>query len=285
MLNKNFIAYIAIVGFALLNSAPVQALNFKLITKNPVQGSMIIGQVIGDGEISFEQHKLSQTQNGIVVFGVGRDASEEVYVILKSLDGKSKKVAITVKQRKWKIERVDGLPPSKVNPVGDEVLKRIRKEGKLVREARAKASDLEFFLDRFILPAKGRISGVYGSQRVLNGQPKRPHFGLDVANKTGTPVLAPVNGVVSLVHNDMYYSGGTLIIDHGYGISSTYIHLNSVDVKAGDKVSQGQQIGTIGATGRATGPHLDWRLNWFNTRLDPQLLIENVKDTNVKGGH
>ena len=128
------------------------------------------------------------------------------------------------------------------------------------------------------MPAEGRISGVFGSQRVLNGEPKRPHYGLDVANKVGTPVIAPVDGIVTLTHQDMFYSGGTLVIDHGHGISSTYIHLNSIDVEGRAESPTRQVIGTIGATGRATGPHLDWRLNWFNTRLDPYLLIDkNVK--------
>ena len=251
----------------------VLAQGIEFITQSPKQGSMIIGKVSGQGEVFYKQTKLSLDEDGVFVFGVGREAPEKVSVTLKT---KTQKISypIEISPRQWKIERVDGLPPGKVSPKAPEVLKRIAAEGKLVRQARNQNTKLNFFKMNFILPAEGRISGVYGSQRILNGEPKRPHYGLDVANKTGTPVIAPADGVVSLAHNDMFYSGGTLIIDHGQGISSTYIHLNSIDVRLGQAIKQGQTIGTIGATGRATGPHLDWRLNWFQTRLDPQLLLK-----------
>jgi murein DD-endopeptidase MepM/ murein hydrolase activator NlpD len=125
----------------------------------------------------------------------------------------------------------------------------------------------------FIWPVTGRISGVYGSQRILNGKPKRPHYGVDIAAPTGTPVKAPADGVVSLVHNDMFYSGGTLIVDHGHGLSTTYMHLHKILVKKGQRVKQGDVIAQVGATGRVTGPHLHWGMNWFDTRLDPSLLV------------
>ena len=272
-------SFLAIAGFILsscLISSKSHAIELELITQSPVQGSMILAKVIGEGEVYFNETRLRPTPKGIVVFGVGRDAAEQIELTLKSDTGVFK-YPIQVAKRDWKIERIDGLPPSKVNPKGEAVLRRIRQEASQVRSARAIDSDATDFLMSFIMPAQGRISGVFGSQRVLNGEPKRPHFGLDVANKTGTAVIAPIDGTVSLVHQDMYYSGGTLVIDHGYGISSTYIHLNSISVKQGERVTQGQEIGTIGATGRATGPHLDWRLNWFNVRLDPQLLVP-VKD-------
>jgi len=251
------------------------AQGIELVTRSPQQGSMIIGQLVGDGSVFFGDKQLTLDQAGYFVFGVGRDAEAEVKLILKRLNHEEV-VPIKIAPRQWKIERVDGLPPSKVSPKAPEVLKRIAAEAKLVRTARNQESSLNYFKMPFIMPAEGRISGVYGSQRILNGEPKRPHFGLDVANQVGTAVIAPAHGVVSLVHKDMFYSGGTLIIDHGQGISSTYIHLNSIDVKVGQTVEQGQKIATIGATGRATGPHLDWRLNWFQTRLDPHLLINHA---------
>ncbi len=266
---RHFIAFVLLIA-----SIPVLALDFKLLSQKPVQGSMIVGQVIGDAEVYYQKQKLAKTPKGIVVFGVGRDAPQQIEVMLKSAKQSVKKT-IAVGKRQWKIERIDGLPPSKVNPKGEAVLKRIRRDSAQVAKARQTFSHRQDFLSEFILPAQGRISGVFGSQRVLNGDPKRPHYGLDVANVVGTPVIAPIAGKVTLVHKDMYYSGGTLIIDHGYGISSTYIHLNSIDVKQGQTVKQGEQIGTIGATGRATGPHLDWRLNWFKVRLDPQLLLQD----------
>lgn len=244
----------------------------EIITQKPQQGSMIIGRLIGDGVIRFEQKILPLTPQGFFVFGVGRDSPSSVWLSLDS-NSTTKKIPITIQTRQWRVEKVNGLAKNKVNPKTKAELKRIAQESKLVKNVRIKSSQLVDFLKPFIMPARGRISGVYGSQRILNGEPKRPHFGLDIANRKGSVVVAPVDGVVLLVHQDMFYSGGTLIIDHGYGINTSYIHLNSIHVKVGQVVKQGQPVATIGATGRATGPHLDWRLNWFNTRLDPQLLV------------
>ena len=171
------------------------------------------------------------------------------------------------------LQRIDGLPPKKVSP-SKEDMKRIRKEYAMVRDARARDDAREDFLGGFVWPVKGRISGVYGSQRILNGQPRRPHFGVDVAAPVGTLVRAPAPGIVTLTHDDMFFSGGTLIIDHGHGLSSTFIHLNAILVKEGERVSQGDPIAEVGATGRVTGPHLDWRMNLQGARLDPQLLVE-----------
>jgi murein DD-endopeptidase MepM/ murein hydrolase activator NlpD len=154
-----------------------------------------------------------------------------------------------------------------------KVLERIRRENRMIKKVRAVDSATPHFLKGWIWPSKGRISGVYGSQRVLNGKPRRPHFGVDVAAPVGTPVVAPSDGVVTLVEKDLYYTGGTIIIDHGHGLSSAFLHMNDVTVKKGQAVKQGDRIGTIGKTGRATGPHLDWRINLFDARIDPQLLV------------
>lgn len=259
-----------------LTSFQAGAQNIEIITPNPKQGSMIIGKLSGSGNLKLGNTQLAVDEQGFFVFGVGRDAPASVELTLVNSE-RTEKFPVSIRSREWKIERIDGLPPGKVSPKAPEVLKRISAEAKQVRTARNISSSLNHFKMPFVLPAEGRISGVYGSQRILNGQPKRPHYGLDVANKTGTPVIAAASGVVTLAHDDMFYSGGTLIIDHGQGISSTYIHLNSIDVKVGQEVVQGQKVATIGATGRATGPHLDWRLNWFQTRLDPELLIERSK--------
>lgn len=250
------------------------ASSFELLSENPTQGSLILVKVLAEGEVFFDHQRLDKTADGKVVFGVGRDAPAQVILSLKNQSGQEEFV-IPIRQREWQVEKVDGLPPAKVTPESPEVLERIAQENALVSKVREQFTRSDYFLTPFIKPAQGRISGVYGSQRILNGEPKWPHFGLDIANKKGTPVVAPIDGEVSLVHPDMYYSGGTLIIDHGYGVSSTYIHLETIAVKPGEKVKQGQLIATMGASGRATGPHLDWRLNWFQTRLDPQLLISD----------
>ena len=157
----------------------------------------------------------------------------------------------------------------------EEVYERIKKENKLIAEARAIETDLDFFKDKFIIPVDDAIiTGVYGSQRILNGKPKWPHYGLDFAQKEGTPVKAMLDGIVTLAEPDLYYSGGTLIFDHGHGISTLYMHMQKIFVKKGQKIKQGEVIGTVGSTGRATGPHLDIRLNWFGTRLDPATALK-----------
>ncbi len=266
---------VAVLVTGLVSAAGNHIEGIELVTKSPQQGSMIIVKYAGQGDVFFEDKKLNKTADDLLVFGVGRESAPEIFLTIKNKNNQ-KKFPISIKKRDWKIERVDGLPPSKVTPPQSaEVLARIKQETSLVKKARNSFSDLTYFSQPFILPAVGRISGVYGSQRVLNGEPKNPHYGLDIANKSGTPVVSPADGKVLLIHQDMFYSGGTLIIDHGYGINSSYIHLNSIEVKEGQLVKQGERIATIGATGRATGPHLDWRLNWFQTRLDPQLLIQN----------
>jgi murein DD-endopeptidase MepM/ murein hydrolase activator NlpD len=154
-----------------------------------------------------------------------------------------------------------------------EVLDRIRNDAAQVRAARATDRAVADFRSGFVWPATGIITGVYGSQRILNGKPRQPHYGIDIAAATGTPVVAPADGVITLAATDHYYTGGTVILDHGHGLSSTFIHLDRVDVAVGDRLEQGQPIGTVGASGRATGPHLDWRINWFDRRLDPAYLV------------
>ncbi|WP_251359799.1 M23 family metallopeptidase [Kangiella sp. TOML190] len=242
------------------------------------QGGLVIGKTQPGTQVEFGGKKLKLTDEGYFVFGFHRDHEAKATLTLSK--GKQKEVQpLAIRKRDYNIERVDGLPPNKVNPMKPEVLARIKKEGAMVGSARAKTSDIKAFLQSFIWPAKGRLSGFYGSQRVLNGVPKRPHYGVDVAAPTGTEVVAPADGIVRLVHKDMFYSGGTLIVDHGFGVSSTFIHLNSIEVADGQEVKQGDLIATIGATGRATGPHLDWRINWFKSRLDPQLLVPPFKET------
>jgi len=239
---------------------------------------MIVGRLLVEGDVYFEGLKLPLTETGEFVFGIGRESPLEVSLEIRTGEAKNNpnsRFPITISKREWKIERIDGLPDNKVNPRSKETLARIKKEGVKVAMARKGASFQNVFLMRFSKPAEGRISGVYGSQRVLNGEPKRPHFGLDIANKVGTKVVAPADGIVTLAEKDLFYSGGTIIIDHGYGVSTTYLHLQSISVEVGQELKQNQTIGTMGATGRATGSHLDWRLNWLTTRLDPELLLQN----------
>ena len=151
---------------------------------------------------------------------------------------------------------------------------RIKKENKLIREVRSLDSNLDFIFQKFDWPTKGIISGVFGSQRILNGKPKRPHYGIDIAAPEGTNILAPTESIVRMAEKDLYYTGGTVMLDHGHGVTSVYSHLSSINVKVGDKINKDQKIGEVGSTGRSTGPHLDWRINWFSERLDPALFIK-----------
>lgn len=237
------------------------------------QGGIIFGKTDPAYQVQVNGERLRLSEQGHFVFGIDRDAPPELQIQL-SKNGKPADVrSFKVAQREYKVQRIEGVQQKHVTPP-ESVLSRIRSEAAKVREARSLDDDRRDFLVDFIWPLHGPITGVYGSQRVYNGVPKTPHYGLDIAAPTGTVVVAPAPGLVTLAEPDLYYSGGTVILDHGFGLSSTFIHLNEVLVEVGQKVKQGEAIAKVGATGRATGPHLDWRMNWFNVRVDPQLLME-----------
>lgn len=237
-----------------------------------IQGGLITGNTVPGSKISLDGKAIEVGRDGLFIFGLGRDAPAEVRLEAVLPDGKRESRTLKVKQRKYRIQRIDGLPRKMVTPSA-EALKRIRREGAAIRAARAVFTHETNFKAGFIWPAKGRISGVYGSQRILNGEPRRPHLGIDIAAPTGTPVLATAAGAVMLAEKDLYFTGGTIIIEHGHGLSSVYSHLSRIDVRKGQSVSRGQKIGAVGSTGRSTGPHLDWRINWYQERLDPMLLV------------
>jgi len=242
------------------------------------QGGLVIGETAPDTIVTMNGRKLLVSPNGKFIFGFGRDYKKTILLRARFANGEIVERQFKIKQRKYKIQRIDGLKKAMVNP-NQDALKRIKREGKLVAQARANDTEKPWFENGFIWPTIGPISGVYGSQRILNGQPRRPHFGVDVAMPTGTPVKATTDGRVTLAEKDLYFTGGSIIIDHGHGLSSTYIHLSEVAVEVGQVVKQGETIGAIGATGRVTGPHLDWRFNWFKERLDPQLLAPPMPKT------
>ena len=238
-----------------------------------IQGSFILGKTEPNSEVYIDKKKVKVTAEGYFVFGLSRDRKYDVVITLNK-DGNKQKIVKKVQKREYNIQRIDGLEEKKVTPP-EEVYERINKENKLIAKARTVNSDLDFFRNKFIIPVDDAIiTGVYGSQRILNGKPKWPHYGLDFAQKEGTPVKAMLNGTVTLAEPDLYYTGGTLIFDHGHGISTLYMHMQKILVDKGQKVKQGDIIGTVGSTGRATGPHLDIRLNWFDTRLDPATALD-----------
>jgi murein DD-endopeptidase MepM/ murein hydrolase activator NlpD len=191
-------------------------------------------------------------------------------------DGGSRQVDIAIEPHPWKIERIEGVPESTVNPP-PEIAARIEREQAMVATARERDDPREDFLVDFIAPVDGRISGLFGSQRIYNGTPGAPHSGMDIAAPKGTPVRAPAAGIVTFAAPDLYLTGGTVVIDHGFGISSNFLHLSRIDVKVSDRVEQGQEFGAVGMTGRATGPHMHWGVNWFTTRLDPELLLDKAR--------
>ena len=236
-----------------------------------IQGHYIIGTTDPSARVIIDDKEVKVSEDGFFVFGIDRDRKFDL-TITKIQNGTKEKIIKKVLKRKYNIQRIDGLEESKVTPP-ESVYNRIKEENKKIGKARAINSNLIFFKNQFIMPVDGIISGVYGSQRILNGKPKWPHYGIDIAAKKGTMIKSSGSGVVTMAEDDLYYTGGTIIMDHGHGISTIYSHLENVMVSVGDKINQGDVIGTVGSTGRSTGPHLDFRLNWFQTRLDPMTII------------
>ena len=236
------------------------------------QGSFILGKTEPGSRVFIDKRKIRVTNEGFFAFGLDRDRKNDVTIKIQKND-KLKTIYKKVLKREYKIQKIDGLPSKQVTPP-PEVYERIKKDNKLIGEARSLDTSYDYFKDKFIYPVeKYVITGVYGSQRILNGKPRRPHYGIDFHAPEGTPVKAMMDGEVTLAENDMYFTGGTLIFDHGHGISTLFMHMKDINVKVGQKVKQGDIVGTLGQTGRATGPHLDIRLNWFNVKLDPATIL------------
>ena len=244
-----------------------------LVLKGPmVQGGLVEGSVTPGTEVAFAGKPVRVSSVGNFLIGFHRDEPTELSLELLYPDGKAETKNLKIETRNYDIQRIDGLPPRKVTPNAED-LKRIRAETKLIKQARTLDDDRTDYQTGFIWPTVGRISGIYGSQRILNGQPRRPHFGIDIAAPKGTPVVAPADGVITLAHPDTYFNGGIIALDHGHGLSSWFSHLSKLLVEKGEVVKRGDKIAEVGSTGRSTGPHLDWRINLFERRLDPSLLV------------
>ena len=253
----------------LLTSTQLNAIEFK---GKFLQGHFIVGITNPSAKIIVDKKEVKVSKDGYFVFGIDRDRKFDL-TITKIIEGEKEIITKQVLKRKYKIQRIDGLDEKKVTPP-ESVYKRIKEENNKIGKAREINSDLPFFKNQFIMPVEGIISGVYGSQRILNGKPRWPHYGIDIAAKQGTMIKSSGSGVVTMAEDDLYYTGGTIIMDHGHGISTIYSHLENVMVSVGDEINQGDIIGTVGSTGRSTGPHLDFRVNWFQTRLDPMSVID-----------
>ena len=240
------------------------------------QGALVLGKVPAGSRVHYAGRDLRVTQYGTVVFGVGRDEKGPITVTIDDAQGRHSTLDIAVEARDWPVEHVDGVPPKTVDPPAD-IAERIRREQALVAAARNRDDPRTDFTRPFLRPLAGRISGRFGNQRVYNGKPRAAHSGMDIAAPSGTEVKAPAAGVITFADIDLYLTGGTVLLDHGHGISSNFLHLSRIDVKPGERIEQGQVIGAVGATGRASGPHLHWGMNWFDVRIDPQLVLERTQ--------
>jgi murein DD-endopeptidase MepM/ murein hydrolase activator NlpD len=236
------------------------------------QGGLAFGRTDAGSRVTLDGNKMPIAGDGRFILGFNRDHEPHATLSIVHADGKTESQDLAITQRTFDIQRINNLPKNQVEPNAEE-LKRIKAEQVRINAARARDSDLPFAFEGFDWPALGPISGVYGSQRILNGEPRSPHFGVDVAAPLGTPLKAPAGGIVSLADADLFFTGGTIIIDHGHGLASLFAHMQKVSVKEGDRLTKGGYVGNLGRTGRATGPHLHWGMFLFSTPIDPQLLV------------
>lgn len=271
------LSYFVILG-SLFFATHLHALSNPKFTGSFEQGGLVLGQLAEGESVSYKGKLLTLNDKQQFLIGFGRNEPSIIEITVHNKSD-SKKIALQVAARDYAIQQIEGVPQKTVTPSKSD-LDRIRQDIKLVKKARRLVSSQDDFSTGFIQPANGPITGVYGSQRFYNGVPKSPHYGIDYAAPIGTPVVAPASGVITLVHNDMFYSGGTLILDHGHGLSSTFLHLSEIVVEQGQRVSLGLVIAKVGASGRATGPHLDWRMNWLDQRIDPQLVLQTLPALN-----
>lgn len=257
-------------GCVQLSQVAASELNGKL-PEQVSQGQLVLAQVAPGSRVSLDGRVLRVSERGWFAFGVERDASRDLVLDVVDTDASRRRITLPVRARDWPIERVNGVPEKTVNPP-PEIAARIAREQAAVAVARERDDARADFSEGFVWPLAGRISGRFGRQRIYNGSPNAPHSGTDIAAPSGTAVLAPAAGIVTLAEASLYLTGGTVLLDHGAGVSSAFLHLSRVDVQPGQRLEQGERLGAVGATGRATGPHLHWGLNWFNVRLDPELI-------------
>ncbi|MFN3961144.1 MAG: M23 family metallopeptidase [Parvularculaceae bacterium] len=238
-----------------------------------VQGGLLRGQTLPGAKATLDGEPVPMSADGKFLIGFGRDHGQSALLVVMLDDGSVVRRALDIEPRQFRIERVDGLDQSKVSGFTPEQLAKIAADKEKKSAARAVRATEPMWATEFDWPVTGRISGVFGSQRILNGQPQNMHGGVDVAAPTGTPIKAPAPGVIRLADPDMYFEGGLVFIDHGQNLESAFMHMSRIDVKPGDRVEKGQVIGAVGATGRATGPHMHWSLKWTDTLVDPELVV------------
>jgi len=240
-----------------------------------VQGGIALCRTLPGAEILVDDVARGHADaQGWAVIGFDRFATGETRVRARGADGAFVDQALAISPRTFGEQRVDGLPQQTVTPTEPAVLARIARERDIKNVGFSSRAEAEGWLDGFIMPAQGRMSSSWGNRRILNGVPNTPHYGVDIAAPDGTPIRAPAGGVVSLAEPDLHFEGGLVFIDHGQGLISMYLHMSRLDVAVGDRVTQGQIIGAVGHAGRATGPHLCWRMKWRDRNLDPSVAVE-----------
>lgn len=248
------------------------------------QGGLVFGTAEPGAKVRVDGEDVMVSEDGRFVFGFERDNPLSALVVVTYADGAVERTAVEIEDREFPVQRIDGLDQSKVSGFTEEQLAKIAVDTELKKAARRTTQKVPDWAVGFEWPAVGPISGVFGSQRILNGEPKRPHSGVDVAAPTGTPVRAPADGIVTLANSDMYFEGGLVLLDHGQWLESAFLHLSRIDVTPGQHIKKGDVIGAVGATGRVTGPHLHWSLKWAGKLVDPQLTVGEMPAAEASAG-
>ena len=272
MMRMFFVAVFVAAQFSpSLAAEPVQ------LSGQYIQGGTIIGKGEPGVRVTLDGTPIMVTAAGDFIFGFDRDHKGVSTLQVTHADGEVETLNFDITSREYNVERIDGLPPSKVTPRTPEQIAHIQRDVQMKKDSKQNPSQEIWFDQPFDWPLTGRLSGFYGSQRILNGEPRRPHYGVDIAAPEDTDFFAPAGGVVKLAADDMYFEGGLIFLDHGLGYVSGFLHMTRVDVKPGDIVQKGDLLGGVGAAGRATGPHLDWRINWMGRMLDPTFLVPSME--------
>ncbi|MBK47718.1 MAG: peptidase [Pelagibacteraceae bacterium] len=276
-LQKNsFFLFFLIFFFASDNSLAKIFSNNLELNGSFTQGGLLFGKTNSKNKVIFKDKNIFVNDNGDFILAIGRDNELENSIIIQGIE-KKEIHKIKISKRKYKIQRIDGLPKNKVTP-NEQEMKRIKKESKKIKNSKNMFLNETLYKSGFIWPVKGIITGKYGNQRILNGKPRRPHYGLDIAAKSGTKIVSPSDAKVTLIMEDSFFNGKMIILNHGLGMNSIYSHLKKINVKEGDKIKKGDLIAEVGSTGRSTGPHLDWRINIYSVAIDPELLLLNQPD-------
>jgi len=260
---------------ALLFALPAWANTRVELTGEAVQGGIIIGATEPGTKVILNGEPLMVSERGNFLFAFDRDHKGTAHLDVEYPDDERESLSIDVATREYDVQRIEGVASKYVSPSAEQ-LAQIARDRELKRTARPTDTAHDWFAEDFIWPVKGTITGTFGLQRYFNGEPRRPHYGVDVAAPTGTPVAAPAPGIVRLAEPELYFEGGAIFLDHGHGMISVMMHLSRVDVEVGQQVAQGDIIGAVGATGRVTGPHLDWRMYWRRAHVDPALLVGDM---------